>query len=87
MGGRPPPLFWVLINLVNIYITIKGANYDHHNTTCISGFLDLPNTIKYFMNISTISIFLLELLKGQIISKCLFGVFNFFQKINENKLT
>ena len=41
-------------------------------------------TIGYFMNISTISIFLLELLKGQIISKCLFGVFNFFQKTNEN---
>ena len=25
--------------------------------------------------------------KGQLISKCLFGVFNFFQKMNENKLT
>ena len=23
--------------------------------------------------------------KGQLISKCLFGVFNFFQKMNENK--
>ena len=23
--------------------------------------------------------------KGQLISKCLFGVFNFFQKTNENK--
>ena len=25
--------------------------------------------------------------KGQLISKCLFGVFNFFQKMNENKST
>ena len=25
--------------------------------------------------------------KGQLISKCLFGVFNFLQKTNENKLT
>ena len=25
--------------------------------------------------------------KGQLISKCLFGVFNFFQKSNENKST
>ena len=25
--------------------------------------------------------------KGQLISKCLFGVFTFFQKMNENKLT
>ena len=29
----------------------------------------------------------LALLKGQIISKCLFGVFNFFQKTYENKST
>ena len=26
-------------------------------------------------------------LKGKLISKCLFGVFNFFQKTNENKST
>ena len=25
--------------------------------------------------------------KGQLISKCMFGVFNFFQKMNENKST
>ena len=25
--------------------------------------------------------------KGQLISKCIFGVFNFFQKTNENKST
>ena len=30
-------------------------------------------------------IFWKQLAKGQIISKCLFGVFNFFQKTNENK--
>ena len=28
--------------------------------------------------------FILLLCKGQLISKCLFGVFNFFQKMNEN---
>ena len=27
------------------------------------------------------------IVKGQLISKCLFGVFNFFQKTNENKST
>ena len=27
------------------------------------------------------------IIKGQLISKCLFGVFNFFQKTNENKST
>ena len=28
-----------------------------------------------------------EIVKGQVISKCLFGVFNFFQKTNANKST
>ena len=28
-----------------------------------------------------------HIFKGQLISKCLFGVFTFFQKTNENKLT
>ena len=30
---------------------------------------------------------LLDIAKGQLISKCFFGVFNFFQKTNENKST
>ena len=30
---------------------------------------------------------LCRVVKGQLISKCLFGVFNFFQKTNENKST
>ena len=28
-----------------------------------------------------------KVIKGQLISKCLFGVFNFLQKMNENKST
>ena len=30
---------------------------------------------------------LLHVFKGQLISKCFFGVFNFFQKMNENRST
>ena len=39
----------------------------------------------YFKILETNRVF--DLPKGQLISKCLFGVFNFFQKMNKNKST
>ena len=46
--------------------------------------------VKFVLNLVLLTFFdLCKLVdsKGQLISKCLFGVFNFFQKTNENKLS
>ena len=46
--------------------------------------------VKFVLNLVLLTFFdLCKLVdsKGQLISKCLFGVFNFFQKMKENKLS
>ena len=45
----------------------------------------VPNATFVIINaLGTIHILRKDVYKGQIISNCLFGVFNFFQKMNEN---
>ena len=46
-----------------------------------------PGTHSGVTRISTQQIVINASILGQLISKCLFGVFNFFQKTNENKST
>ena len=63
---------------------------DHGNVVC--AYNRTPDKVTKFLeneakntNVSPYRMIYLLLTKGQLISKYLFGVFNFFQKPNENK--
>ena len=63
--------------MVRLYTLIRGGNWD------ISEF----RSIFFFDLILLPNNFTVTFYKGHLISKCLFGVFNFFQKTNKNKST
>ena len=47
----------------------------------------MVSSLIYWTSVPAGSCFLRRIPKGQLISKCFFGVFTFFQKTNENKST
>ena len=81
-------------------LVVKKATTQHRHTHCFIGWLK-PVVIFFIQNVITVWCYSLrdidfwsvgarsvvEGTKGQLISKCLFAVFNFLQKTNEKKST
>ena len=75
---------WSSLRRISLDIPLNAAGEALYNI-CILGWTIKKH--KKYLRLLIDTKFIYIIAKGQLISKCLFGGFNFFQKTNENKST